>query len=102
MSALDILANAACEAVPLTILEKRRNNLVKARARIAEIRVQRKAGIIVPKKQVKKNNNPSWRSENIKKAQAALRRKRLLSKLLAQDTEPESEGDPQEEEEEVT
>jgi hypothetical protein len=105
MSALDILAIAACDAVPLTTWEKRYNNLVKARAKMAEIRAKRKAAYHVPPKpKLKKAINPNWRSENIKKAHAALMKKRAHKKLMAQDTEPED--DPTEdfegEDEEVT
>ena len=95
MSTLDILAKAACNVEQPQIMPKPQfENLVKARARMAEIRAQRKAGIIVPTKKKKKNINPNWRSENIKKAHAALMQKRLYKKLMAQDTEPED--DPKE------
>ena len=95
MSTLDILAKAACDVEQPQIMPKPRfDNLVKARAKMAEIRAQRKAGIIVSKPKPKKNINPNWRSENIKKAHAALMKKRLYKKLMAQDTEPEE--DPKE------
>jgi len=95
MSTLDILAKAACDVQQTLKTSKTRfDNLVKARAKMAEIRAKRKAGIIVSKPKPKKNINPNWRSENIKKAHAALIKKRLYKKLMAQDTEPEE--DPKE------
>ena len=97
MSTLDILVQAACdvEQVP-TISEKRIINLVKARAKMAEIRAQRKSGIRVPSKP-KKVIDPNWRMKNIKKAQEARAKKLFHKKLMAQDTEPESDEDPEEE-----
>jgi hypothetical protein len=98
MSTLDILAQAASDAQPLTTWNKRYNNLVKARAKMAEIRAQRKAGTYVPKPKPKKVIDPNWRLKNIKKAQEARAKKIFHKKLMAQDTEPESDGDPEEEE----
>jgi hypothetical protein len=98
MSTLDILAQAANDCKPLTTWNKRYNNLVKARAKMAEIRAQRKAGTYVPKPKLKKVIDPNWRLKNIKKAQEARAKKIFHKKLMAQDTEPESDGDPEEEE----
>ena len=99
MSTLDILAKAACDVEQPQIMPKPRfENLVKARARMAEIRAQRKAGTYVPKPKPKKVIDPNWRLKNIKKAQEARAKKIFHKKLMAQDTEPESDGDPEEEE----
>lgn len=100
MSTLDILAQAACDVEqPLTITDKRRNNLKKARAKMAEIRAQRKASsrVIKPTYKLKKVVDPNWRLKNIKKAQEARAKQLFYKKLMAQDTEPEDE-DPEEEE----
>ena len=105
MATLDILAQAASDIErPMSISDKRRNNLVKARAKMAEIRAQRKPGsrVIKPTYKLKKVIDSNWRLKNIKKAQEARAKKLFHKKLMAQDTEPEDEDEDPEQDEEVT
>lgn len=99
MASLDILAKTACDVEkPLTLFERRINYLKKARAKMAEIRAQRKTSsrATKPEPKPKKVVDPNWRLKNIKKAQEARAKQLFHKKLMAQDTEPEDE-DPEEE-----
>jgi hypothetical protein len=89
MDPLLILANVANEKESIPTLKQRRIEFLKtARLRMAQIRAKKTSYVKhIPKP--KKVVNQNWRHENIKKAQAAIAKKRAYEKMIAQDTEPE-------------
>jgi len=90
MDSLIVLADIAAMQQPISSLkEKRLGFLQKARARMAEIRTQRKAGTYVSNPKPKKVIDPNWRHANIKKAHIALAKKHAYKKMMNEDTEEE-------------
>ena len=90
MDSLIVLADIAAMQQPFpTLKERRLGFLQKARAKMAEIRAQCKAGTYVFKPKPKKVVDPNWRHENIKKAHIALAKKHAYNKMMNEDTEEE-------------
>lgn len=68
MTMLDILAKVANECKKIPIYDRRINNLIKARARMAQIRAERKQNSQI---NLDVENKIDWRLINLKKAMEA-------------------------------